>query len=332
MEAQRIGIAQLTCPRDYPLLLVLELNEIERRVGRNTMLRHVLNSPMVRKGSASLPAHLSRRRMLTAATSKKRALSKQQLSGQQPASSGAPAPAEPTSGAPAAATAPEGADTSSNAVPIILALAVAGAGGAYYMGLIPGAESLIGDSAKDKETAAGKEEVASAEKEEKGAESKQAQQTATPQEDDETESGEVSIVQDSNVSAAEPESSGNRVVKINFPAAGNRSEPPNVVVDHPAGGNRVLMEPSKGHEATVDTALQELEKELAAHSSRSLSEAHEELAKLYSLDMTDIDKLTTTQLKVRLVQMAKDLEERTKWEAVRLKEFLAMKEKETADE
>jgi hypothetical protein len=32
-----------------------------------------------------------------------------------------------------------------------------------------------------------------------------------------------------------------------------------------------------------------------------------------------------------LVQMTKDMEERTKWEAVRLKEFLAMKEKEVED-
>lgn len=82
----------------------------------------------------------------------------------------------------------------------------------------------------------------------------------------------------------------------------------------------------------LDTALQELQKQLAERSSSSLSEAHQELAKLHSLDMGDIENLTITQLKVRLVQMAKDLEERTKWEAVRLKEFLAMKEKETADE
>ena len=41
--------------------------------------------------------------------------------------------------------------------------------------------------------------------------------------------------------------------------------------------------------------------------------------------------MTKSQLKVRLVQMARDLEERTKWEAVRLQEFLSMKEKEVED-
>jgi mitofilin len=41
--------------------------------------------------------------------------------------------------------------------------------------------------------------------------------------------------------------------------------------------------------------------------------------------------MTQSQLKVRLVQMARDLEERTKWEAVRLQEFLSMKEKEVED-
>jgi chromatin segregation and condensation protein Rec8/ScpA/Scc1 (kleisin family) len=38
-----------------------------------------------------------------------------------------------------------------------------------------------------------------------------------------------------------------------------------------------------------------------------------------------------SQLKVRLVQMARDLEERTKWETFRLQEFLNMKEKEVED-
>jgi uncharacterized protein (DUF885 family) len=76
---------------------------------------------------------------------------------------------------------------------------------------------------------------------------------------------------------------------------------------------------------------QELQAQLSKDTSRALSEAHQELAELSSLDMSKLDNMCLSQLKIRLVQMARDLEERTKWEAVRLKEFLAMNGKEVED-
>ena len=45
----------------------------------------------------------------------------------------------------------------------------------------------------------------------------------------------------------------------------------------------------------------------------------------------DLDELSTAQLKARVVQLASEMKDRTKWEAVRLKELLAMKEKEAAE-
>lgn len=86
-------------------------------------------------------------------------------------------------------------------------------------------------------------------------------------------------------------------------------------------------------EAKIMAEIEELKKQLNEKASSALQEAHTELAKLGSMDVmgTDLDKMTPSQLKVRLVQMARDLEERTKWEAVRLQEFLAMKEKEVED-
>jgi hypothetical protein len=235
--------------------------------------------------------------MLVAATSRqKRALDNQQLSGEAAApAAGAAVPTPPGSAPP-----PPGG---SNAIPVGLGLSVVGGGVAYYMDLIPDI-GAIGGSA-----------VASKEKE-------------APAASDDKESGKDG---DKETTASTPVS-GNRVLVIETPKGTTRSDPPAPVKGHPEGGHRVLMHPSKGGVAGVDTALQELQKQLAERSSSSLSEAHLELAKLHSLDMGDIDDLTITQLKVRLVQMAKDLEERTKWEAVRLKEFLAMKEKETADE
>ena len=86
-------------------------------------------------------------------------------------------------------------------------------------------------------------------------------------------------------------------------------------------------------ESKVMAEIEALKKQWNSQSDKALAEAHTELAKLSSLDMMseEIDTLTSSQLKVRLIQLAKDLEERTKWEAVRLQEFLSMKEREIED-
>lgn len=86
-------------------------------------------------------------------------------------------------------------------------------------------------------------------------------------------------------------------------------------------------------ESKIMAEIEELKKKLNERTDQALSEAHTELARISSIDVMglDLDSMTTSQLKVRLVQMARDLEERTKWEAVRLQEFLIMKEKEVED-
>mmetsp|Transcript_802 Transcript_802/g.1895 ORF Transcript_802/g.1895 Transcript_802/m.1895 type:complete len:659 (-) Transcript_802:49-2025(-) len=86
-------------------------------------------------------------------------------------------------------------------------------------------------------------------------------------------------------------------------------------------------------ESKIMAEIQELKNQLNQRTDSALKEAHTELAKVGSMDVMglDLDKMTPSQLKVRLVQMARDLEERTKWEAVRLQEFLTMKEKEVED-
>merc|ERR1712161_98137 len=87
------------------------------------------------------------------------------------------------------------------------------------------------------------------------------------------------------------------------------------------------------NEPTIMAEVDALKKELHKRSDQAITEAHTELAKLCSMNMMneELDSMTSSQLKVRLVQMAKDLEERTKWEAVRLQEFLSIKEKEVED-
>ena len=44
-----------------------------------------------------------------------------------------------------------------------------------------------------------------------------------------------------------------------------------------------------------------------------------------------LDEASLSELKIRVVQLASEMNERTKWEAVRLREFLAMKEKEVGE-
>ena len=206
---------------------------------------------------------------------------------------------------------PSSTGGSSNALPVVAALALAGGGGlAYYMDLIPG---LGGKEDKGivSQAKAGKIENGEAAK-------------GIPAEDKEATPEE---------SATRSEvATGNKVENIELPKGSSKSSPPLAVTEHPVGGHKVLMKPASEHVPTADTALKELQTVLAKESSESLQETCEELSKIPSLNMDDLDSLTITQLKVRLVQLAKEMEDRTKWEAVRLKEFLAMKEKDTAEQ
>ena len=276
---------------------------------------------------------LSSRR--TYATSRqKRALNEQQLGGKNAPEGTSKAGKD----APPAPPTPPVESSSSSSLPVILALVAAGGAGAYYMDLIPGMSSGT-DPVPPKEVKALKEEsspVPAVTKETK---------KETPPKPVEVVQSKVKEGKDASASPPkQPETTsfeGNRVLNISLPPGSKKSAPPAGIMDHPVGGNKVSMEPRKEEEPSstpkentpsVDAALQELKKQISKDdSTRSLLEAHKDVAKLTSMDLSDLDQMTITQLKIRLVQMAKDMEERTKWEAVRLKEFLAMKEKEVED-
>lgn len=88
----------------------------------------------------------------------------------------------------------------------------------------------------------------------------------------------------------------------------------------------------KAAEPSVAEAIKELRLQSIEKESRTLDEAHKSLrANLDQTLLDDLEDLTPSQLKVRVVQLAAEMGERTKWEAVRLKEFLALKERETAE-
>lgn len=271
------------------------------------------------------PKSRESQRLYAATSREKRSLNKAQLEGT------ADAAAAPKAGAEAPVPPPPPTQGGSgSSLPLVLAVVAAGgAGAAYYQGLIPGL-SPHPDEAPEQSTDEPKAE--------QPADSPQPQDEVKPETPSVASKQEVST--DVDNAAAE---SGNRVVSIALPEGSTKSDAPAAASDHPEGGNKVAMLPSTksvsepinddddNNKPTVDAALQELQSELSRETSQSLKLAHEELAKINALNLSDLDTLSMTELKIRLVQMARDLEDRTKWEAVRLKEFLAMKEKEVED-
>lgn len=138
----------------------------------------------------------------------------------------------------------------------------------------------------------------------------------------------------------ENETPEHRVSVIEFPPGmrntGAAAVNDTVPAPHPEGGNRVrgigvARTPTKVEDASMTAkAIAKLQSEQNEQASRALVESHQS-AWTDATNFNDLDSLSETQLKARIVQLATEIKDRTKWEAVRLKEFLAMKEKETAD-
>ena len=79
------------------------------------------------------------------------------------------------------------------------------------------------------------------------------------------------------------------------------------------------------------SAVQELRSQTQSELSSTLLSAQADLRS--DLDHTflqDLDTLSPTQLRTRLVQLVAELSDRTKWEAVRIAEYTALKEKEVS--
>ena len=83
---------------------------------------------------------------------------------------------------------------------------------------------------------------------------------------------------------------------------------------------------------TASAAMSELQSNQSLQNSKTLSAAQAALrSDLDRQYFSDLETLSLTELRTRVVQLATEMSDRTKWEAVRLKEFLAMKEKEVGD-
>jgi hypothetical protein len=80
------------------------------------------------------------------------------------------------------------------------------------------------------------------------------------------------------------------------------------------------------------SAVLELQSKSQSETSAALSAATSTLRN--DLDQTflaDLDTLSPTQLRTRLIQLVAEMSDRTKWEAIRIQEFTSLKEKELGE-
>jgi len=238
----------------------------------------------------------------------------------------------------------------------ILALAGVGIGGAYYNGLIPGlGDDVISDVvsiAKKEEKKVSKElkEVVDEVKEvtKQGAVAIiEAEQT--PPKKDMCAAPNEKVVEvereEIEVSLDHPED-GNRVdlTKINtFYETVNEGKAKQDKAEEEAAleaankatqyneSNETRIDPMSAI-TSAETAMSELQSSSTLENSNTLKAAKAALqSDLDSEYFSDLDTLSESELRIRVVQLATEMSDRTKWEAVRLKEFLSMKEKEVGD-
>lgn len=264
----------------------------------------------------------------------KRALNKEQLKGSttttptttppptntgKASSSSVPSPPPPESGG--------GGSTS--VVPFAIAGLVAVGGAAYFMGVIPG----MSTTEEEKKNVIVEEPVVAKEEEQL----EQPDSVDTPVAEEEKKIDSVTTNEEEEETAPAT-TTGNRVITIDVPNPSTRDEADVVpAISHPDGGNKVTMEPpSKNKKKRVSAleAAKELRLSSAEETNETLALAHKTLNNHDNdslLVLKDLDELNENELRVRVVQLMTEMGERTKWEAYRLKEFLAMKEQETAD-
>lgn len=258
-----------------------------------------------------------------------------------------------------AKTAPASSGGGGGALFPLLMLGGVGAGGAYYNNLIP--EEYLPDLLKGEDAIIPKKAVAvkvdkglkeaveevTAKKEEvpvdaptaEPVEKKKADETPAPVED---AAPEVEEEAEEEVSLEHPEN-GSRVDidKINaFYQTVNEGRAKQAEEEAREAAAKAT-EYNESNETQTDpmsalttaaNAMTELQSTNSLENSQTLAAAKAALrSDLDAEYFADLDKLSDSELRVRVVQLATEMSDRTKWEAIRLKEFLAMKEKEVGE-
>lgn len=285
----------------------------------------------------------TRRNLVT--SSQKRALNKQQLEGEAKKAQGGGDAIKPASVPPAS----DGTSSSGGGGggALMALLAVGGAvGAAYYNDMIP--KEYLPDFLKDSVPAVAAPVESKREKASK--ELKQAVQEVKAAQAAEKSKKEQPKKED----AAKPE----EPEQIEHPADGNRvtNEKLNSFYSKVNDGKAKEDELQEVQEAAakttqykegetvtiskeVDTtlpssasAIRELQTKSQSETSTAIATAQATLRS--DLDQTflaDLDSLSSSQLRTRLIQLVAEMSDRTKWEAIRIQEFLSLKEKEVGE-
>ncbi|EJK46320.1 hypothetical protein THAOC_35018 [Thalassiosira oceanica] len=311
-----------------------------------------------RTAALSARAPPQNRKLVTSA--QKRALNQKQLKGDNVASSAKdPAVSSPGGGTAAAAEspAPPGGGGGGGAIFPLFALAGVGVGGAYYNGLIP--DDYLPDFAKPA-TSPGTDVVASPinppQELKEVVDEVIKEDKAVAVDETAPEVTEEITPEPQAAAVAGADEDQEEAVSLEHPEDGNRVDIDKIATfyDGVNEGHAKQQSEAQAREAaskatqfnedndtrtdpmeavtTAANAMAELQSAATLENSQTLKVAKAELqANLDSEYLSNLESLSESELRVRVVQLATEMSDRTKWEAVRLKEFLTMKEKEVGD-
>lgn len=245
----------------------------------------------------------------------KRALKEAQIKGDSPPTPTPPRQPQPP---PVAPTPPASKGGGSSVAPIAIALGLGVVGASYYY-----YTTTLGSSDANQVT------------DDKVPTTTTTKAVIAPTKKDETTS--TNIEKEPKKKSETPAETGNRVTKIPISSKmqnAHSTSAANDDEDHPKAGHRVTtMVPKQTNEAidtsVTDAAIAALQNETSVTTAKALVDTHSTLSLSTIQELNSMDDVS--QLKAKILQLSSELQDRTKWEAVRLKEFLVMKEKEVAE-
>jgi hypothetical protein len=280
---------------------------------------------------------ITRRHLVTSA--QKRALNKQQLEGEtKAAATGGGDAIKPAAVPPASDGSGSGGGGGGGLVGILL-LGAGGVGAAYYNDMIP--KEYLPDFMKEQSKPTEKKKNISAELKEAVKEVKAMQAAEKLAQ----EAGKVEEAKSEPVETIEHPENGNRVTNEKIQSFYSKVNDGRAKEDLEKAQESAVKatQYNEGETVTITrevnttlpssaSAIYELQSKSQSESSSAIALAQANLRS--DLDQTflqDLDTLSPTQLRTRLIQLVAEMSDRTKWEAIRIQEFLSLKEKEVGE-
>lgn len=338
---------------------------LEQSIYFSTMLRLLVSNMRNRV----VPGHRSSRTMITSA--QKRALQKEQIEGKQPDTAKPPSAGDvppPTAGS---AEVAKTSSSGILPVMLIATAGVGGAYymGMIPDNYIPQvakdvlpSKTKISEEKKDDsnmkskslETKAVKSKAEKEVNDSSATSSSSATKESNAEKQKDTKS-KKKLDNDSVETLSTQQPKGNRVVQIHAPSSNGRQSEVVPIPEHPTNGNRVSvsLKPTGDKKAEVKVSpvpkvvmtvsvpsdvkgtLADDELQVSplgpSRIDTELTKAEAAMKSAMENSLKGLDELSPSELRVKVVQLATEMGERAKWEAVRLREFLSLKEKEVGE-